>query len=1841
MQQLAENSSASAPTQADTSGIVVESTASKIRTFLYEIAEGTSNYRSLHNLTQQVEHQYHGRFLVELIQNAHDALHREVGPDQGRIEIRLDANDGLHGALYVANDGLPFTESNFMSLSQLGQSDKNPQESIGNKGIGFRSVLEICDSPEIFSRRLASSTTFDGLCFRFTPEVLSMLAAPIEALAQDGQPVKLPFSDSPIVDWDPPLLAKFRRAVARHDQGWLRAERAYLSPYLLPIPITRSVAPPTVSSFEDAGFATLLRLPLKSNEALTLVRKKVQELQENTVLFLERVRVLVLHDGDSRRELTRRAVVNPASSLGEQEIQIACDAGAGEDRYRVWSHTIRVEESSSEFKDAILKLPGKWPELREARVSIAVRVGDEPDVGAFSVFLPTLLRTGSATHVSAPFFADMSRTLIDFEQVYNRVLLQTAWRLAVDVLRSELAGKGEVEARMIVDLLAPLLDDDDAGKRWIRGITTAIQATSAEALADEAWFLSTEGWSPLNQTSLAPPMPHATVFNEMTLREYAAFRLFHACMNSRSGQLERLSRISGFSVYPRKEDLAATAEVVADAIHESGAADWNSFWAELRTLMQDDAELLKKRKILVGRDGRLHATGEDCAVFFAPRRGVGDEDELAGDSAVVEIPPTLQPHVAFLHDSIGLYDENNRQSPTRKFLDDALVKRFRVEDIFSEVLIPRTPKLPVRLKSPEAALCADILRWGLRLLSNLVERGIGDKTIHLLKNLAVPCAGGWYRADSASYGPGWPMTQGDTLKRYLSGSGTSDCRQAAKRLLLPPDRPEWGGGTTGYRHLLDSAGVFDGLRLNVVDPSDWSSTFWGAAGSFTLPEKAPLGIPPPLWEQYRSYVRAQNAPYYVGTFQYQVQAFLILPGLTAHDTHDRPTRAALMDLILASACKWQSSWTKVSCRKMSGSASFVSVRSPLWFALSEIKWLGFGPVDRTEWCAPRERWHVPAKVLGARTWQFEHLHPIPVGTAHRLDSDAPLAAILVDLGMPQYDLEAKSGDIRLLSTLAAAFESEEIRDPNVFLGHVRSAWGTFAPVAGQTFPDKLIVHQHRRLAAVAPAPEKPVYIPNSARSLVSSLDRFEVPVLAIEHEDANRLASSLAAAYGNAIVLTSTLKVVPIVDGEPWEGGQTQHFHDTEINWTIEIALTLAAYAGYQPRGTGAARFAEQIQAFRDAQVFWCATLHARLNAVDQTLEQPDVPAMWMAERKTLLIANQCRERPELLSEALAALLVRDDLVVPMTLALSKIDREPDAETIAQALGALRLTDNQYLEVREHWRGTLGNVTYLLAPLLTILYPDHDINALLAARNEQQVTEFLDSLKIARSETDTLLALTRSVSDAYEFGLACFRKYGTRLELDRWNASLQQLGTRQLKNANAAAEFAIHASRVLPALRSLLAGALRRRSAAESARALIAALESVTCPLTYPVCRWEVQFSDVLAAFAGVFERMGAPEDIVALVRSSESYDALISEMPRLGVDPAFDPLEVVRDNRERVSAAVGQLQEIGLAWAVGISDALATLWESRTDLFMEALDVRLATSGYLTLWSSAELFALLRTLPHDSESLVFWAALDGSKSLDELKLSLGISRDRLVNARKNLADLKERARRQGRMISVCGREFDSSEDNLTALWKHITEELSDSAVGSLDPIDIATPAGLTPPPKRKPSGKGTGGGIRSVPLQKIDENLVGLAGEIHAFRRLQLQHGNMIVSASSWVSSNSLRVYADNIATVNDAAGCDFRFVVDGKTYHVEVKSSTGADELFTLGSSEIRLAMELSRSRRSRQRASFVLLRVLNTLSERPIFQVLPNPYDERFRSYYDIVEAGARIRYRVSVPETPFKL
>lgn len=87
---------------------------------------------------------YHRRFIYELLQNADDVFANE-DLHKARFELHNDR-------LILAHSGAPFSEENVRALCILGVSSKSDQHAtIGQKGRGFTSVLEITDQPRIYS----------------------------------------------------------------------------------------------------------------------------------------------------------------------------------------------------------------------------------------------------------------------------------------------------------------------------------------------------------------------------------------------------------------------------------------------------------------------------------------------------------------------------------------------------------------------------------------------------------------------------------------------------------------------------------------------------------------------------------------------------------------------------------------------------------------------------------------------------------------------------------------------------------------------------------------------------------------------------------------------------------------------------------------------------------------------------------------------------------------------------------------------------------------------------------------------------------------------------------------------------------------------------------------------------------------------------------------------------------------------------------------------------------------------------------------------------------------------------------------------------------------------------------------------------------------------------------------------------------------------------------------------------------------------------------------------------------------------------------------------------------
>jgi hypothetical protein len=1815
---------------------IVHETGSKIRSFLYELAEGTSNYKSLHNLTEQVEHQYHGRFLIELLQNAHDALLDNADQNQEyRIEIVLEPNDGPYGALYIANDGKPFSESNFRSLSQLGQSDKDPQESIGNKGIGFRSVLEITTSPEIYSRSTANSPTFDGYCFSFCPTVIDKFKQPIIRLYEGEDHVPSPLgANIPLVDWGSEILEKLRKSISPKDPTWLPQELKYLSPYLLPFPIIVPLDNSVIKDFQKRGFVTAIRLPFKNAHSRDLAKKKLEEVDANTILFLNRAGSLLLDSGIERRKLDRkRSKVLPGAHNGH-EVVIQDSTEAEPRYYWIWNHSIKTDEASTEFRNSLMELPGKWPELKEAVLSFAVRLGDAPEKGVFSIFLPTELPTGCAAHISAPFFGDMSRTDIDFENAYNGILLRAAAQKAMEVSLTDLKAHGVDEARAIIDLLSPWPDEKLPGARWFENLKIASEMLEIN-LCEELLALTDSGWNSFECTSLIPSFPTANFLTEEKLRQHACFPAFSKALSGREFLIKSFFGAIKIDPFPLVGQKADTVESIAKDLHkEGGKAEWNAFWIDAISFFEGDSIHLRGKEVLLGTDNALHAFGEECAVFFTPRQGSLDDEEVLNEGALHEIPNGLKSYVAFLHEEIQIYDEKDAriQTQIRKFLDTKLVQRFRVEDILNSVLIRRTPNLPVSLKSPEGDLCRDILLWGLSLVSSLVDRGKGEKTLRLLKSLPVPCRGGWYELRHASFGPGWQGTLGKYTLGYLRGANSPDCKEASKRLLVGPQDERWGTAGEKYQQILRDAGVFDGLKLSSVDPGSWQSRFYASLHAFHLPDACPLGIPEELRAEYADYVNQKIRLAYHGYFKYEMQEFSVIPGLEKYPDFDEPTRKSFMHILLGSIAKWKPSWLEADFKKIEGLSDKSTLLSPAFFALKQLPWLGTETDDGVDWSKASERWYVTCERLSGKPRLFAHLKPLSGRLAQLLDGDPLLAAALAKLGMPKFDTENRSESTRLLNDLASALDGD-VTELNVFLGQVRDAWGAFEPEDDSQFPPKLIIRRGNNPITVhIPSADQPVYLPDSTASFVDALEQFSLPVIAIDISDAKRLSEGFKNFYGDGVQLASSLNLKPLVDGNPWNEMKNGLLADSELEWIIPMILSFVAFTGVQAKGTNSDPFQKRVQIFREARICWVPNLEAGLFKGDEIVVSPQVPALWLEKEKVLLATEETRDQPYLLSEALAFLIQRDDLEVYIKFALKEIGgSDPDSDERKNALLEHKISEDQFLEAREQWRGDLGPLIRMIRPLVMLLAPSADIGKLVELETEEAVLAFLHALPLQGFSGADILTMARTSRNIADLGKSFWEAYGEKAQLRHWNSMLEKLGEPPIQNSNAASELRSHIVSATLHLCSLIAGMLRGAPELGRFTELAEKLQEVECPETFIENFWVVDFSMAMKEVVPIFKSIGTGADLLEVIQSSSSPEDLRDRLSFAGIDISFDPFQAAKSNRDNLKRMLQAFQRAGLAWCLNQNNTNTAPWEAGVEQLADRYSGVVEQSGYLRVWDDGYLFGQLKLLPRDDSHAVLWQKVDASSTLSELLNGLLLSSKDLDEAQARLDNFKEQIRRQKKLVPVCGREFDSSEDNLSNLWTHICEGITDDGLSNFDVLNLKSLTKLKPVGSRKKKTTNGGGEKKKPsrgPLSKSMENLIGLSGEIHAFRLLQKSYGASVVHSGTWVSGNSSFVYPDN--KVDDGRGCDFVILHEGKTFCIEVKASQGEDESFKLGSSEIRLAMDLAKKKRNRNDV-FQILHVTNALSESPSFRLLPNPYDQRYQSYFDVEDADARVRYK----------
>ena len=1425
--------------------IIEEQARRQVRTFLDELRNRTTNYRTVASLGDQVAQEYRGRAVLELLQNAHDVLGRGTSDDRRQVSFVLNSSPE-QPELLIANSGRPFRREDFSGIAQLAQSPKDPNESVGNKGLGFRSVLELTTCPEVWS--IAPAEDEPAFTFGFHPEVLDPIARVAKALVDGGPATDPEFGGEPVVDWSENQIEEYRSRMSgdgtepvEQVEKWLSEEVEHLSPYVLPRFLDDP--PPQVAKLLEDGHVTVIRIPLdggragSADDAVRSVREQLEALDEAAMVFLGHLSALrITIDGD-HTELKRGAdseLSNPLSTARHKRLRVSRSTGDPGDvtqrSFHVWSRTIGGADQPSETERiaaVVRHLPNRWPEVRKVEVAVAVEETQEARQGAFVIFLPTKMETGVGAHVNAPFYGSLDRKKIDFGDEYNQLLLELVTDLALDAVLELVEGSPKPwRGRAVIDLLASvgsLASDDPRMTRRLR--ERARSREDCTHLEQMALILCDGGWKPPAVARTMPNIPVDDPFGEAEWRGQAGFDVASSKLDERREAVEALLRALDGAPNPTGEEWADTLERMAEQVgrHQANAQadrsrrsealpDWNMFLdsvlavlpAELRSEPRDpDADCLASTRFLPTEDGRLLSASDDVRIFFQPRSGADDAADFVGS-----VPDSLKGRMAFLHHDITTHEgPQRRRTEIQKFLDGRFVQSFRREDLLRVVILPSLPDLPAAHGSPEAARCADALAWSLEVVGHEEPEGLLDR----LGELPVACTDGWFAMKEAVFGPGWAGRSGDHLKTLADGLPDDEGEELLRSALLPPDDDRWfpqednRGADGGHPDGIDlasrsdqfaRAGVVDGLRLEACQPI----RFKMSRSHLELPDNAPVGIPQTAWDDWRETARGQIKPGFKMWLEYKLRDVAVLRILHREHLGDS-ARMALSHLILASLAHWKNGWDEVTIGRRWWSQR---LPSPLKHWLATLPWL----VDESDTQASRQdpkplhqRWFVPESLLRGQGGRFRHLSPLLLPLARRLAEDDELLRALRRVGLNVYPTEDDSTGPALLEALADVVENGEPMPAggfDVLIGQIRHAWQHLGE--DRDLPKRFLVRTKPRTLTVRTDDLNDVYLPDDDAPTRSLREQGE-PILAVRRKEAREWVGDRLHELG--ATRASALKDRCLIDGRsdarPTDGAQT--LDQAGLKWLPVVLLALAAHGGGNPTGPATQAWRRAVRRLGRARVRLCHSIRVELLDGERIVAGSDPRAHWLPRPGILLLHHEI-VRGGLWDEiavASQAVLDRQDLLKDLrlvlgSLAVSRTSTRPTAAQIADALDRAEIDAEALSDVRLRWIGETTMLLDRLRPLAKLLKLD---DAILDADKTEtaKLTEWLagglrdrvhDKDPIAGAKE--LLDAARECYDDAEMGLRAYKVIGEEAQLSKWNVALGALGGQYEQVPNARAE---------------------------------------------------------------------------------------------------------------------------------------------------------------------------------------------------------------------------------------------------------------------------------------------------------------------------------------------------------------------------------------------------------------------------------------------------------------------
>jgi len=572
-------------------------------------------YESSAEQAANIAMDYRDRFMIELIQNAYDAHPSDTRA--GRIEITLDLRETLNGTLYVSNDGRPFTQANVESLSYIGLSAKPAGESIGNKGLGFRSVVQITDSPLIYSQDASepTETTFSGFCFRFASD------ADIKLAIDDPRHYALACRDLP----------KF------HIPVWLQNQE------------------PSVRAYATQKFSTLVAMPLRDEVAQQAVRRQIEALRSQKVpllLFLDRVEVLRV------RVLDRAGQIETEFSFGRKEEEQKFDdfvlsrVTLGEaGTFVVARRAVPEEAMKTAIAEAIAgkELNEGWAKWKgPGDVAVAVRLDGSVETPRLYTYLPMGEQAEAPFqgYLQGSFFPSANRKHLDAKHRLNALLLEEATALVAEaihvfVVEPSAGWLGSLPEHDLAKVVAEMMSwktvgslqaDVDVAKAVAKSIAERFACDSIDDAAVVPCIGSCTGCSLLVWKT--PSRARLWSTTEGPFAEREAARHAHATgvwpiwadPGSGGDALDHylMKHASRYLGAPTGEERAQLVVQVARSLPTNprkAKVPWQEYFESLPEFMEDDGACLAGMPVLLGDDGAVHKAMAPVAEASAAGKG--------------------------------------------------------------------------------------------------------------------------------------------------------------------------------------------------------------------------------------------------------------------------------------------------------------------------------------------------------------------------------------------------------------------------------------------------------------------------------------------------------------------------------------------------------------------------------------------------------------------------------------------------------------------------------------------------------------------------------------------------------------------------------------------------------------------------------------------------------------------------------------------------------------------------------------------------------------------------------------------------------------------------------------------------------------------------------------------------------------------------------------------------------------------------------------------------------------------------------------------------------------------